>query len=343
MTPPAITPLAPRDRTNRETRSHAGSERVHANLRGRVPRPIHARTNATHQETKTNGDPTSPHDREKLPLFESAIVALSVHSNGTPLEVVTMSGGSMIETSIPTTAAKRTHNLRAASTFALAIAALAACAAPIEEEGRSQDALESTNPSSACFQRVDPRSPDREYRVAVCREKGAQTTECIRSVDRSKPDWLMKVKACEDGTAMLPIRRLTDPQIVTVLKEGGLTVDTLPPTLSEAVRDPARGRAIMKAFAIALGTTCDGCHVKGDFAKATKEKEGAERAYNRFVAGLRFGDGTPLFCDSCHQGKWSFLQRTDHDEVATWMKHNFVDKLVKKDGTAISCATCHQK
>ncbi len=95
--------------------------------------------------------------------------------------------------------------------------------------------------------------------------------------------------------------------------------------------------------AIALGTTCDGCHVKGDFAKATKEKEGAERAYNRFVAGLRFGDGTPLFCDSCHQGKWSFLQRTDHDEVATWMKHNFVDKLVKKHGTAISCATCHQK
>jgi hypothetical protein len=80
----------------------------------------------------------------------------------------------------------------------------------------------------------------------------------------------------------------------------------------------------------ALGTTCDGCHVKGLTAESSDEELELQRS-----------DGTPIYCDACHQGHMTFLDRTDKDALATWMQQNFVDGLARKDGAIQLCATCH--
>lgn len=149
------------------------------------------------------------------------------------------------------------------------------------------------------------------------------------------------------ATAMPSLRREVDPTIVAALREEGLTIATLPADLDE-LHEPghARMRAVMKTFTIALGTTCDGCHVKGaetdeELRVDTPRKRVAKKMWTRFVMGLEQRDGRPLYCDGCHQGKMTFLDRSDRDFLATWMKANFVDALDRKDGKEHGCATCH--
>ena len=80
-----------------------------------------------------------------------------------------------------------------------------------------------------------------------------------------------------------------------------------------------------------------------DYEAPTSNKRLAKKMWTSFVRGLRQVDGSPLYCDSCHQGNMKFL---DHDhkkpeELSNWMEANFVAKLERSDGAKHGCETCH--
>jgi cytochrome c553 len=122
-------------------------------------------------------------------------------------------------------------------------------------------------------------------------------------------------------------------------------VDKLPSDLKAL--EPAKLRAVMKSFTIALGTDCAFCHEKDgdklDFTKGTERTAVAARMWKDWVVGLRTKDGAAVFCDSCHQGKTKFLERGDKAALAAWMKDELVGKLTKADKSAVTCDSCHGK
>ena len=63
--------------------------------------------------------------------------------------------------------------------------------------------------------------------------------------------------------------------------------------------------------------------------------------WNEFLVKLSAEDGTPLFCDSCHEGRVHYLDRRDKKALAAWMDAHFVAKLARKDGKEHGCETCH--
>jgi cytochrome c7-like protein len=106
--------------------------------------------------------------------------------------------------------------------------------------------------------------------------------------------------------------------------------------------DPKALRGVMKLIAKSLGAKCGDCHSEGDFAAPTPRKKVAAKMWDEFVVKLVFAsDGSPLFCDSCHQGRKKQLDRTDKKALATWMTANFVAKLKRKDDKDHDCETCH--
>ena len=80
----------------------------------------------------------------------------------------------------------------------------------------------------------------------------------------------------------------------------------------------------MKLMARSLGIKCPDCHVEGDFAATTRRKRIAARMWDEFAAKVTVGDGSPIFCDSCHQGRITLLDRTDKKALAKWMDASFV-------------------
>lgn len=134
------------------------------------------------------------------------------------------------------------------------------------------------------------------------------------------------------------LRPLQDSALLAELEKVGLKSTSLPKLeeLSARQRLP-----VMEAFSKALGVKCTGCHVSSqDLAAPTRNKQIAERMWDDFVVPLRL-DGKPIFCDSCHQGSTTILQRSDHAAVSAYMKHEFVGKLSRAGGAATSCETCH--
>ncbi len=132
------------------------------------------------------------------------------------------------------------------------------------------------------------------------------------------------------------------------LLRAGVTLDALPNEIDDLEKEQLLG--MMSSFRASLGVECKGCHltkVESDGAerlepkKSTPRKRVAERMYTEFVQKLRFKDGAPLYCDSCHQGKAKFLDRSNESGLRDWMHDNFATKLVKKDGSELVCATCH--
>lgn len=105
--------------------------------------------------------------------------------------------------------------------------------------------------------------------------------------------------------------------------------------------DPRALRGVMKLMARSLGVKCADCHQEGDFAAPTRRKKIAARMWDEFAVGLAMADGSPLFCDSCHQGRVVQLDRSDEKRLSHWMDDNFVAKLARKDGQSHECATCH--
>jgi hypothetical protein len=124
----------------------------------------------------------------------------------------------------------------------------------------------------------------------------------------------------------------------TELQAAGLDLHDLP-SLDKLT--PSQLQTVMKSFTTALGISCTGCHAQHDFAAATPQKNVARRMWTDFLGRLQFADGTPLYCDSCHQGKQTFLDRSDPTALTAWMKLAFVDPLQRKDGQPHACSTCH--
>ncbi len=95
------------------------------------------------------------------------------------------------------------------------------------------------------------------------------------------------------------------------------------------------------------GTRDGGMGPRLDFTKATPMKNVAMRMWSDWVVGLQFkgpqaaAAKSGLFCDSCHQGKKEFIDRTDEKAAGLWMRQNFVSKLEQKNGDAVTCGTCH--
>jgi Cytochrome c7 and related cytochrome c len=122
------------------------------------------------------------------------------------------------------------------------------------------------------------------------------------------------------------------------LEALGLTPKSLPPIEK---LDPRALRGVMKLMAKALGVKCGDCHAEGDFAAPTARKRIAAHMWNEFAAKLEMDGGSPIFCDSCHQGRTNLLDRRDKKALGAWMDQNFVVKLQRKDGQAHECETCH--
>jgi hypothetical protein len=76
-------------------------------------------------------------------------------------------------------------------------------------------------------------------------------------------------------------------------------------------------------------------------AAPTPRKKIAEKMWNEFVVKLAMQDGSPVFCDTCHQGRFLQLDRHDKKAVSGWMDDNFVGKMKRRDGKEHECATCH--
>ena len=119
----------------------------------------------------------------------------------------------------------------------------------------------------------------------------------------------------------------------------GLDPKKLPPL---GKLEPDKMRKVMKLMSSSLGVQCTHCHDGDDFHKQTPHKRVAERMWNEWVRGyVQAADAAPVFCDSCHQGKAKFLDKSDPKALAGWMKVNFVEKLKRTDGKENACATCH--
>jgi hypothetical protein len=122
------------------------------------------------------------------------------------------------------------------------------------------------------------------------------------------------------------------------LNELGLDPAALPALNKLA---PEQLRKVMKTFTKALGVQCNGCHDTSNFRAPTRNKTITTHMWNDFSRGLVLADdGRPAYCDSCHGGRRSFLDRKDPHAVAAWMDDG-VARLKRVDGKEHSCETCH--
>ena len=124
------------------------------------------------------------------------------------------------------------------------------------------------------------------------------------------------------------------------LVAAGLDPANLPSL--DALDDTQRD-AVMQTFDDALGLQCGDCH-EADPSLPTRRTRIAGKMWDQFVRGLRFSDGSAIYCDSCHQGALTFLDRRDLSPtglLAAWMGAAYVTPLARSDGNAHSCATCH--
>jgi hypothetical protein len=130
--------------------------------------------------------------------------------------------------------------------------------------------------------------------------------------------------------------------MVDDLKALGLDTKSLPPIEK---LEPRALRGVMKLMAKSLGVKCGDCHQEGDFAAPTRRKKVAAHMWDEFAAKLSLADAqgqpAPLFCDSCHQGRVTLLDRRDKKALSKWMDDNFASKLQRKDGKSEECESCH--
>jgi hypothetical protein len=128
--------------------------------------------------------------------------------------------------------------------------------------------------------------------------------------------------------------------MLEALRAAGLDPAQLPSL--DALDD--RGlSAVMSTFNRSLGAQCLDCHER-DYAAATRRTRIARQMWDRFVGGLRLPGGAPLYCDSCHAGQVTFLDRGDTRKDGAlwrWMRRNYVDGLERADGAPLGCESCH--
>lgn len=135
-----------------------------------------------------------------------------------------------------------------------------------------------------------------------------------------------------------PMKAIAASQMEAQLKELGLDPKKLPPL---GKMELPKMKKVMATFTKALGTTCNGCHDPNDFRAWTPKKKIASKMWDEFVVKLAREDGSALYCDSCHQGKMTFLDRHDKKDLGKWMDANFVGKIKRNDKKDNGCETCH--
>jgi hypothetical protein len=136
-----------------------------------------------------------------------------------------------------------------------------------------------------------------------------------------------------------PMKPLVATTMSDDLKAIGLDPAALPP-LDQL--PPDKLRHVMKTFTKALGARCGDCHAEGDFSAPTPRKAIAVGMWNHFVREVSMANGTPVYCDSCHQGKLTpLLDRHDDKALSQWMETNFEKGLTLRNGKKNACETCH--
>ena len=128
--------------------------------------------------------------------------------------------------------------------------------------------------------------------------------------------------------------------MTAALAAAGLDVAQLP-----RFDDLGQGQlpVVMDTFARALGIGCGDCHA-ADFTVATPRTRIARKMWDQLVRGLVRRDGGALYCDSCHAGHPTFLDRDDPTSdgaLGQWMRTNYVTPLARRDGATHDCTTCH--
>jgi hypothetical protein len=122
------------------------------------------------------------------------------------------------------------------------------------------------------------------------------------------------------------------------LQAIGLDAKTLP-TLAKL--EPEKLRKVMRTFTKSLGIKCGDCHNESDFSAPTPMKKIASHMWDDYVRALAMNDGSPIYCDTCHQGRPKLLDRHDKKALGKWMDANFVSKLTRRDKKDHGCETCH--
>ena len=135
-----------------------------------------------------------------------------------------------------------------------------------------------------------------------------------------------------------PMKPLMATAMATDLQNLGLDLKTLPPLTK---LEPDKLRKVMKTFTKALGVKCNDCHNESDYQAMTPMKKITLHMWDDFTRSLAQEDGSPVYCDSCHQGRAKFLDRHDKKALSAWMDKNFVEKLKRRDGKENGCETCH--
>jgi hypothetical protein len=137
------------------------------------------------------------------------------------------------------------------------------------------------------------------------------------------------------------MKPIAPSNMVAKLREIGLDPAALPP-LNKL--EPKMLRDVMNTFTKSLGVQCSHCHEK-DFKAPTAKKKIATHMWNDFTRSLAMAEGPAaggtLYCDSCHQGRAEFLDRSDLKQLGAWMQENYVDKLKRADKKDHDCSTCH--
>ncbi len=135
---------------------------------------------------------------------------------------------------------------------------------------------------------------------------------------------------------MLPVTRT---EFADRIKALGLDVRNLPRL---ADMDPTKRRLVMDYVSEATGADCTDCHASEEDLKAmTPRKMVAQHMWDDWTRGFTTADGGPVFCDSCHHGSLTVLDRRDTKKIADWMKANLVAKIARKDRKKVVCEQCH--
>lgn len=164
-------------------------------------------------------------------------------------------------------------------------------------------------------------------------------------VASASPDPKLATPSDEPGPGDAPSTTVGTPDVrpssmLADLTALGLDPKNLPPLGKLSEGDL---RKVMKSFSKSLGVPCTKCHDQNDFHAPTKHKKIASMMWDVYVRGLTMADGSPVYCDTCHNGKKEFLDRHDEKELGHWMHENFVGKMKRVDGKDHSCETCHGK
>lgn len=133
-----------------------------------------------------------------------------------------------------------------------------------------------------------------------------------------------------------PMKPPTPTIYAAELQAIGLDPQHLPPLNKIA---PEQLRKVMPLVAKSLGVKCNACHnfnADTPAAQRTPRMNVASHMWNDFVRTRTIDGDQPVFCDSCHHGSLTFLDRHDRPALEHWMDESFVKTL-----GAEKCETCH--